>query len=138
KSLRNMGTIFTGIDPGTTVTGFGIIKIIDSGYKTVDFGCIKPPPHLKLSDRYLIIFEGIEELLEKHAPHALVVETQFVRNNPQSAITLGMARGVAILAAKRRGIPVYEYSPSRAKKAVVGNGRASKHQVQYMMQRLLH
>lgn len=130
--------IIIAIDPGTIVTGYGIIKIVSSSYHAVDYGCIRPPAKLKLSERYLIIFESLEQLLETHKPHVLVVETQFVQKNVQSAIKLGMARGVAILAAKRRGLKVYEYAPMRAKKAIVGNGRASKQQVQWMIQKLLN
>lgn len=129
--------IIIGIDPGTSITGYGIILVSGSSYQAIDYGCIRPPIHLKLSDRYLIIFNGLEELLEKHQPQALAVETQFVQRNVQSAIKLGMARGIALIAAKRKGIPVFEYTPMRAKRAVVGNGRASKSQVQGMVQRLL-
>lgn len=130
--------IIIGIDPGTRITGYGIIKIDGNRYCAVDYGCIRPPPTLKLTDRYLIIFESLEELIKRHAVSALVVETQYVQKNPQSAIKLGMARGVAILAAKRKNVAVFEYSPTKAKLAVVGNGRASKAQVQGMTQRLLN
>lgn len=126
-----------GIDPGTIVTGYGILSCESKGYSVLDYGCIRPPPRLKLTDRYLVIYEGIQFLLEKHQPSVLVVETQFVRKNPQSAIKLGMARGVVILAAKQKGLQIVEYPPAKAKKAAVGNGRASKRQVQLMMQRLL-
>lgn len=130
--------IIIGIDPGTLVTGYGIIKVKESTYQAIDYGCIRPPSKLKITDRYLIIFNSVEELLEKHKPAALVVETQFVQKNIQSAIKLGMARGIAIVAAKRKGIAVYEYAPSKAKKAVVGNGNASKFQVQGMVKALLN
>lgn len=130
--------IIIGIDPGTVVTGYGIIRVTGNGdYEVVDYGCIRPSSGLKLTDRYLFIFHGIEELVEKYAPEVLVVETQFVGRNVQSAIKLGMARGVAIIAAKRRGVSVYEYAPTKAKLAVVGNGKASKRQVQMMVQLLL-
>jgi crossover junction endodeoxyribonuclease RuvC len=132
--------VIIAIDPGTIVTGYGIIKIESSSYHAVDYGCIRPPARLKLSERYLIIFESLEQLLETHKPHVLVVETQFVdkHKSVQSAIKLGMARGVAILAAKRRGLKVFEYAPLKAKKAIVGNGRASKQQVNWMVQKLLN
>ncbi len=129
--------IIIGVDPGTTVTGYGIIRIEASHYSVLDYGCICPPPQLKITDRYLIIYNGLEELLELHKPHVLAIETQFVHKNIQSAIKLGMARGVVIVAAKKRGMKVVEYSPSKAKKAVSGNGRASKSQVQGMVQKLL-
>lgn len=130
--------IILGIDPGTIITGYGLISSEDSQFIPIDYGCIRPPPSLKLSERYLIIFNGIEELIRKYSPDAVAVETQYVRHNVQSAIKLGMARGMAILAATRKGIPIVEYSPSAAKKAVVGTGRASKYQVQGMIQRLLN
>ncbi len=130
--------IIIGIDPGTVITGYGIIKCEGTRYCAIDYGCVKPPPRLKLSDRYLILFNALEELLDQFSPTALAVETQYVKDNVQSAIKLGMARGIAIIAAKKRGIPVYEYAPTKAKSAVVGNGRASKHQVQGMIKALLN
>ncbi len=129
--------IIIGIDPGTRITGYGILLCQEGRCKVVDFGCIKPPINAKISDRYLIIFEAVDQLLERYQPEVLVVETQFVKENVQSAIKLGMARGVVLIAAKRRGIPVVEYAPTQAKRAVVGNGRASKSQVQHMVMHLL-
>lgn len=129
--------IILGIDPGTLITGYGVIQSKSSRWNAIDFGCIKPPVKLKIGDRYLIIFEGIDALLEQYQPDAVVVETQFVKVNVQSAIKLGMARGIALLAAKRRGIQVFEYSPTRAKRAVVGKGHASKLQVQHMIRNIL-
>lgn len=131
--------IIIGIDPGTLITGYGIIDVSgDGSYKAMDYGCIKPPPSMKITDRYLIIYNSLEELLKTHQPDVLVVETQYMQKNAQSAIKLGMARGMAILAAKKRGIPVFEYAPSRAKRAVVGRGQASKYQVQSMVKALLN
>lgn len=129
--------IILGVDPGTRVSGYGLISVQDHHYVPIDYGCIRPPQHFKLSDRYLAIYEGIEALIEQYQPHALVVETQYVQKNVQSALKLGMARGVVMIAAKKRGLPVFEYAPTEAKRAVVGNGRASKIQVQGMVQRLL-
>lgn len=126
-----------GVDPGTRITGYGLISVRENHYAPLDYGCIRPPPDYKLSERYLVIFDGIEALIERHQPCALVVETQYVHKNVQSALKLGMARGVVMVAAKRRGLPVFEYAPSEAKRSVVGNGRASKAQVQAMVQRLL-
>lgn len=126
-----------GIDPGTKISGYGLISSCGRSYVALDYGCIRPPANLILSERYLIIFNAIEELLEKFQPDAVAVETQYVHKNVQSAIKLGMARGVAIIAAKRRGIRIFEYAPTKAKLAVVGTGSASKAQVQGMVQRLL-
>lgn len=130
--------IILGIDPGTAITGFGIIEVVNGRYTALDFGCIRPPSKYNLSDRYLIISNGIEEILNKYQPNAVAVETQFVKHNVQSAIKLGMARGVVIVAARKKGINVYEYAPTRAKQAVSGTGSASKSQVQSMVQRLLN
>lgn len=126
-----------GIDPGTRVTGYGIICSDGRAHETVDFGCIRPSLKLDLHHRYLSIFEGVDQLLEKYQPVAVAVETQFVLKNVQSAMKLGMARAAVILAAARKGITVFEYAPRKAKQAVVGNGSASKEQVQKMIQILL-
>lgn len=130
-------SIILGVDPGTCISGYGVIGMKNHAYLPIDYGCIRPPAAFKLSERYLVIFESICELIDKHRPTVLVVETQFVHKNVQSAIKLGMARGVVIIAAKKKGLSVYEYTPCVAKRAVVGNGRASKFQVQGMVQRLL-
>ena len=133
----NQEMIILGIDPGTTVTGYGIIKMKFNTYEVLDFGCIRPPSKADSSEKYLIIFNGIEQLLETYSPEAVAVETQFMYKNAQSSMKLGMARGMAILAAARRKISLYEYAPRKAKLAVVGNGAASKAQVQKMIQLLL-
>ena len=70
--------IIIGIDPGTLITGFGIIKVDGNAYQVIDYGCIRPPPNNKLTDRYLIIFNALEEIIEKNKPNAFVVETQYV------------------------------------------------------------
>ena len=127
-------TIILGIDPGTIITGYGVIREADRHWEPLDFGCIRPPRNLKIHERYLAIFEGIDLLLEKYQPEAVAVETQFVYKNVQSALKLGMARGAVLIAAARRGVAVFEYAPRKAKQAVVGNGAASKFQVQRMVQ----
>lgn len=129
--------IIIGIDPGTRVTGYGIIETDGIACRAVDYGCIRPPVSLKLSDKYLVLFNAIEELIDKYRPVALAVETQYVKKNVMSAIKLGMARCAAILAAKRKGLAIFEYAPSKAKVAVVGKGGASKYQVQGMVRMLL-
>jgi crossover junction endodeoxyribonuclease RuvC len=126
--------IILGIDPGTVVTGYGVIRETGRDWEPLDFGCIRPSLKLKMHEKYLAIFEGIDHLLEKYQPEAVSVETQFVYKNAQSALKLGMARGAVIIAAARRGVAVFEYAPSKAKLAVVGSGSASKFQVQRMIQ----
>lgn len=137
-SNKKEQVIIIGIDPGTRTTGYGVIRCVGNGYETLDFGCIRPPAKLDLNDRYLIIFEAIEELITRHNPHELAIETQYVQKNVQSALKIGMARAVVIVAARKRGITVHEYTPSTAKKALTGNGNASKYQVQGMAQRVLN
>jgi crossover junction endodeoxyribonuclease RuvC len=129
--------IILGIDPGTRITGYGLIKVQDAGFSAIDYGCIKPDPAMKLTDRYLFISNGIDELLEKYRPDALVVETQYISKNPHSTMKLIMVRGIIIIAAKRKGIQVFEYAPTKAKLAVTGSGKASKFEVQRMVQLLL-
>lgn len=138
-SLSNLKTRkILGIDPGTLLTGYGIIEIDEKRqFKAIDYGCVRPPATLPLTARYKIIFQAVAELLDRYAPEAIAVETQYIHKNPQSGLKLGMARGVAVLAGALREIPIFEYAPSRAKRAVVGNGNASKIQVQAMVQRLL-
>lgn len=130
-------TIILGVDPGTIVTGYGLIASDGNQLTPIDYGCIRPPSKILLSERYLIIFNAIDSLIALHKPQAVIIETQYVNKNVQSALKLGMARGVILIAAKKLGIPVYEYAPTEAKSAVVGSGRASKYQVQGMVQKLL-
>lgn len=129
--------VILGIDPGTRITGYGVLETDCHTFTTLDYGCIRPPPKLPLHERYLIIHEGIEHLLDTYPIDAFSIESQFISKNAQSALKLGMAKGVAILAATKRKIPVYEYTPKKAKLAVVGSGNASKAQVQRMIQTLL-
>lgn len=130
--------IILGIDPGTCITGYGIISYGHKEQKALDFGCIRPPAKTVLSKRYLIIYEGLSDLIQKYKPDVVSIETQFVYKNPSSAIKLGMARGMGILAAAKNDLPIYEYTPKKAKLAVVGNGAASKQQVQKMIQVLFN
>lgn len=129
--------IIIGIDPGTVVCGFGIILCEGNSYRVIDYGCIRPPKKYALADRYLVIYDSVYALLEEHSPDALVVETQFIKKNVQSAIKLGMARGAVMIAGAKKQVPIFEYAPTKAKMAVVGNGRAGKYQVQSMIQHLL-
>jgi crossover junction endodeoxyribonuclease RuvC len=109
-----------------------------SNIVAIDYGCIRPPGSMALAERYHIIFNSLSTIIDQHKPDVMAIESQFVLKNPQSAIKLGMAKGMAILAAAQRSIPIYEYAPTRAKNAVVGKGHASKWQVQKMIQILLH
>lgn len=131
-------TIILGIDPGTIVTGYALILVDGTKLELIDFGCIRPPAKYSLPDRYVIIYDAVNDLLEKHSPEALSIETQFVRHNVQSAIKLGMARGVVVLAARKKGVEVFEYAPKKAKLAITGQASASKYQVQSMVKYLFN
>lgn len=134
--MANSGQqVILGVDPGSVVTGYGVITL---GMTPIDYGCIRPPRGERLSIRRRIIFDAIEHLIQSHRPVAMAVESQYVRDNPRTAITLGMVTGIVILAASRHDIPIYEYPPSRPKKAVGAGGQATKEQVAEMVRRLLH
>lgn len=130
--------IILGIDPGTCTTGYGIISYSHTRQLALGYGCIRPPIKNTPAEKYRVIFESIETLIETYKPQVLAVETQFVYKNAQSAMKLGMARGMALLAAARQNLLICEYAPKKAKLAVVGNGAASKAQVQKMIQLLLN
>lgn len=129
--------IILGVDPGTRITGYGVLVVEAGAVSVLDFGCIKPPPSFAIPQKYLIIFEGIESLIKKFSPNHISVETQFLYKNVQSAFKIGMARGSVLIAGAKYNVPIHEYAPTKAKQAATGNGSASKEQVQKMMQKLL-
>ncbi len=126
-----------GIDPGTLNCGYGIVEEEDSRLFYVTSGGIKSSSKTSLPKRLKKIYEGIEEVIEKHKPDGMAIENLFFSKNVRAALKLGEAKGVAILAAVKRGIPVFEYSPLEIKKSVVGHGSAEKRQVQNMVKVLL-
>ena len=127
-----------GIDPGSQVTGFGVIEKAGSCLCHIVYGEIKPGRGATLSLCLQTIFDGLLEAIRRSAPEALAIEEIFYGKNVKSLIRQGHVRGVAILAGKHAGIPVYEYSPLEVKKAVVGYGRAEKNQVQTMVKAILN
>ena len=127
-----------GIDPGTAVTGYGVVKADHVGSMTlVECGVIRTRARDALPVRLQEIYEGIAELIRTHRPDALSVEDIFYAHNVRTTIVLGHARGVILLAAQQAGIDIFEYPPAVIKKAVVGTGSATKTQVQFMLTRLL-
>ncbi|GAB4192213.1 MAG: crossover junction endodeoxyribonuclease RuvC [Simkaniaceae bacterium] len=129
--------IILGIDPGTRITGFGIIECTAKGPAAIDYGCIRIPTHAAPAEKYFILFSSIEKLLLGHGPASAAIESQFVYKNSQSALKLGMAKGAAMIACAKHGIPIFEYTPKKAKLAVTGKGSSSKDHVQKMIQILL-
>ncbi len=126
-----------GIDPGTLTSGYGIVVEEDHKLFHVVSGGISPSAKHAFPLRLKKIYEELEKVIDKHRPQVVVVEDLFVSKNIKSALKLGHARGVAILAAMNAGLPVFEYAPLEVKQAVVGNGKADKKQVQMMVKVLL-
>jgi len=129
--------IVLGIDPGTARTGYGLVARHGSSLQVVDYGCLETIDDRPLAARLLLIHEALVDLIETHRPEAVGIERLFFNKNVQTAFAVGQARGVALLAAAQHGLPVSEYGPHEVKMAVTGYGRATKDQVQRMVQLLL-
>jgi crossover junction endodeoxyribonuclease RuvC len=128
-----------GVDPGLVVTGFGVIEIGRNGSTLYcGSGVLRPHRLQSFPQRIQQIFRGLSEQIEKFTPELMAIENPFYAKNVKSAMLLGQARGVAILAAAEASVEVQEYSPLEVKQAVVGYGRAAKEQVQAMIRSLLH
>ena len=127
-----------GIDPGTRVTGYGVVDGGDRGSASlVECGVIRPPRGAPLPDRLADVYEGVRDLIDRHHPAVLALESVFLRRNVRSTVTLGQAHGVVLLAAAQADIPIVRYAPAMVKKTVVGMGRAGKGQVGYVVAQLL-
>ncbi len=133
----NKDKIILGIDPGTTIMGFGLIKVVD---KKMHFLQLNELNLKKYDDHYLklkLIFERTVELIDTHHPDEIAIEAPFFGKNVQSMLKLGRAQGVAMAAGLSREVPITEYSPKKIKMAITGNGNASKDQVAKMLKSLL-
>lgn len=129
--------IILGIDPGTTVLGYGLIHIKGTKIEMLNFGIIQLSKLDNQPDKLKRIFDRIDGLMEEYKPDEMAIEAPFFGKNVQSMLKLGRAQGVAIAASLRRNIPYEEYTPKRIKQAITGNGNASKEQVALMLQTLL-
>lgn len=128
--------VILGVDPGSRITGFGVIRAEGARLSYVASGCIRVAD-AEMPQRLRRIFECIGEIIGQHRPAELAIEQVFMAKSAGSALKLGQARGVAIVAAVLQGLPVFEYSPRRIKQSVVGTGAADKEQVQHMVRTLL-
>ncbi|HCV42836.1 MAG TPA: crossover junction endodeoxyribonuclease RuvC [Bacteroidetes bacterium] len=136
---KNDGTsIILGVDPGTLITGYGIVMRSRNAIRLLGCGTVRNAATASMPLRLKKIYTELSSVIQKYHPDELAIESAFYGKNAQSALKLGHARGVAILAAVESEIPTTEYSPREVKKAVVGNGSASKEQVQYMIKSMLH
>lgn len=127
-----------GIDPGSRVTGYGIIDLDGSRSRHVASGCIQTASGQPLAERLKTIFEALTAIVRIHQPVEAAIEQVFMHRNPDSALKLGQARGAALCAVVMAGLPVSEYAPRAVKQAVVGGGAADKLQVQHMVRLLLN
>ncbi|OJA00921.1 crossover junction endodeoxyribonuclease RuvC [Rickettsiella grylli] len=128
--------IILGIDPGSCITGYGLIQMEGSELNYLDSGCIKVV-NVAFSERLEKIFTGLQKLLQDYTPHEAAIEQVFMHINPHAALKLGQARGVALVAAALAKLRICEYSARQVKQSVVGYGAASKQQVQHMVRVLL-
>ncbi len=126
-----------GIDPGTLFTGYGIIEFDRNELTYVTSGIIKIPSTKQQAPRLERIYDELKRVIKKYKPEEFALETSFYGKNAQSALKIGYARGVSMLVAVHNGLEVKEYAPREIKKAVVGNGAASKEQVQFMVKKLI-
>jgi crossover junction endodeoxyribonuclease RuvC len=138
RPLQKKSKIILGIDPGTVIMGFGLIKITHKEIALLDMGVLKLSAKLDAYERLEKIYHTVAELIVLHKPESFAIEAPFFGKNVQSMLKLGRAQGVAIAAAMQAGLAVSEYSPKKVKQSITGNGNASKEQVLKMLQRMLH
>ena len=126
-----------GIDPGSRVTGFGVIDVCGREQIYVASGCIKTPPAAPLAERIEVIVRHLDEVVRTYQPQQAAIEQVFVNVNPAATLMLGQARGAAMAALVMHQLPVHEYTALQVKQAVVGRGKAAKEQVQHMVVHML-
>jgi crossover junction endodeoxyribonuclease RuvC len=129
--------IVLGIDPGTAALGYGIVESTRGRLREIDHGCLETSPDTAMPDRLMAVHELVDDLIGLHQPAVIAVERLFFSRNAQTAFGVGQARGVVLLAAAQRGVPVREATPNEVKSAVAGYGAADKEQVQRMVQVVL-
>lgn len=134
---REKDKVVLGIDPGTNILGFGIIRISNRKMELLELGVLRLDKIDDPAKKLRMIFENTISLIEKHLPDEFAIEAPFFGKNVQSMLKLGRAQGVAIAAALSRDLPIFEYSPKKIKMSITGNGNASKEQVAAMLQQLL-
>lgn len=127
-----------GIDPGYAIVGYGVLDYRSNHFGIVDFGAITTPAGMSFGRRLEIIYDEMQDLIEKTDPEVMAIEKLFYNTNAKTVIDVGQARGVLLLAAQKNHLPVYEYTPLQVKQSVVGYGRAEKKQVQEMTRIMLH
>ncbi|MDD3285262.1 MAG: crossover junction endodeoxyribonuclease RuvC [Patescibacteria group bacterium] len=132
-----MEKIILGIDPGIADTGYGFIRVKGGNLECLDYGSIKTPAGQPLPERLLSLYRELRLLLEKYRPQVAAVEQLFFNKNVRTALIVGQARGVALLAISQQGIPLLDFTPAQVKQAVSAYGQASKLQIQKMVKLIL-
>lgn len=127
-----------GLDPGIAIVGFGVIEAERGAFVHIAHGAIRTEAGLALSRRLEIIYNDLNTLLDSVEPDAVAVEELFFNTNITTGINVAQGRGILLLACRRRGLPIYEYTPLQVKQSVVGYGRAEKKQIMEMVRRMLH
>lgn len=122
-----------GIDPGTIVMGYGVIDSEDDEVTMVDFGVIAIPERTPIGERLSQMYHGLLEIIQHHQPDAVAVEQPFIAKNARTALAIGRAQAIALLAAANKGIPTHEYTPARIKQRVANYGGSTKEQIQEMV-----
>lgn len=125
--------IILGIDPGSLITGYGIISLENRNYKLLDVGVIKTKSSQQMPERINLIYSQLVKIIRKYKPEEVAIETAFYGKNVQSTLRIGEVRGALLLASAQNKLPLFEYSPRSIKKAVTGSGNASKHQIQFFI-----
>lgn len=129
--------IILGVDPGTAITGYGLVQSDGDALQLIAYGAITTPSDWKMPQRLQHIYAELAALIRTHQPTDAVIEKLFFSKNVRTALSVGQARGVALLAAAQAGLAIHEYTPLEIKQAVVGYGRAEKTQIQQMVRMLL-
>jgi crossover junction endodeoxyribonuclease RuvC len=126
-----------GIDPGTAITGYGLVREDEEGLVLIAYGAVTTPPGQPLPKRLQSIYQGLVQVIHQYQPEVAAVEELFFSRNARTALSVGHARGVVLLALADAGLPIYEYKPLAVKQAIVGYGHADKRQVQEMVRLVL-
>ena len=130
--------VILGLDPGTATTGNGVIRVLGNRFQMLEYGIISTPAKTPMEKRLEMIYDNLQELLQKWQPDQAAVEELFFNQNITTAITVGQARGVLLLCCAQNNVPLAEYTPLQVKQALVGYGRADKKQIQQMVKMFLN
>ncbi len=130
--------ITLGIDPGTAICGYGFVETVGSRLRPLAYGSVFTVPEMRMEERLMKIYDALDALIKKHKPEVMGVEKLFFNRNVTTAIPVGQARGVVLLAAAKNNLPIVERTPMQIKQDVTGYGKATKEQVIYMVTKLLH